>query len=204
MPESAYHHGNLKQALVESALALLRERPADEIGLREVARRIGVSTAAPYRHFESRDSLLSALASHGFRELERRLRGVVEENGPGALAELGQAYVRFALENRNLFGLMLRGERGVPNEELRAAGQAAFNLLQAAVDDLAGTSSREGAAGAWALVHGLSILAIERQLAPDLLELGRFEVVVRDVTKMFETGLHGASRSPFRQRADET
>ena len=175
--------------MIAAALEMLQERPADEIGLREVARRIGVSSAAPYRHFDSRESLISAAAVHGFGKLERRLQQTIERHGADALAELGQAYVGFALENPNLFGLMLRGDRDGSNDPVRAAGQAAFDLMAETVARRTGAPCREGAVGAWALVHGLSILVAERQLAPDLLEAERLGALVRTVTEIYVAGL---------------
>ncbi len=180
--------------MIAAALEMLQERPADEIGLREVARRIGVSSAAPYRHFDSRESLISAAAVHGFGKLERRLQQTIERHGADALAELGQAYVGFALENPNLFGLMLRGDRDGSNDPVRAAGQAAFDLLATTVARLTGAPCREDAVGAWALVHGLSILMAERQLAPDLLEAERLGALVRSVTEIYVAGLSARRR----------
>lgn len=200
MSRKTYHHGSLREALLDSALTILREHPADAVGLREVARNTGVSTAAPYRHFESREALLAALAKRGFRELQSRLQSVIDECGPGALAELGREYVTFALENRNLFDLMLRGERaGLPSQELRATSQAVFDLLQGAVDEVVGKPSRHGAIGAWALVHGLSVLAAERQLSADLLVPEALTALVANITEAYVSGLKTISSKDAEQ-----
>lgn len=190
MRRKSYHHGSLREALLEAALAILQDHPADAVGLREVARKVGVSTAAPYRHFESREALLAALAERGFRELQSRLQSAINEHGPAALSELGREYVSFALENQNLFDLMLRGERASPpSQELRETSRAVFDLMQGAVDEVAGKPSRHGAIGAWALVHGLSVLAAERQLLPDLQEPERLSAAVADITRTYVAGL---------------
>ncbi|MCC5968673.1 MAG: TetR/AcrR family transcriptional regulator [Pararhodobacter sp.] len=190
MTRENYHHGNLKEAIISAALTILHAQSVESVGLREIARMIGVSSAAPYRHFASREALLSALAVRGFRALEHRLQQVVRTHGPESLAELGQAYVAFALENRNLFGLMLRTERTEQtDDDLHEAGQAAFNLLQSAVSAIAGKPCRDDAIGAWSLVHGLSILVAERQIAPDLLERARLKALVAQVTDTYARGL---------------
>ena len=72
----SYHHGDLRHALVAAAIGLLDQRPAAEIGLREVARAVGVSSAAPYRHFRSREDLMTAVAAEGFAALADRLQTI--------------------------------------------------------------------------------------------------------------------------------
>ena len=112
----SYHHGDLRHALVAAAIGLLDQRPAAEIGLREVARAVGVSSAAPYRHFRSREDLMTAVAAEGFAALADRLQtiatGCAVAGSPARLTArltaLGRAYVDFALENRNLADLMFR------------------------------------------------------------------------------------------------
>jgi AcrR family transcriptional regulator len=202
MKPGRYHHGNLREALVDAALAILREKSLESVGLREVARQIGVSTAAPYRHFANRDALLTAVAAQGFRDLASRLTGVANRHGPAALAALGQAYVSFAMEHRNLFEIMLRGERGgASSEELQTAGRAAFQSLETAVNHIVGDGSHEAALGAWSLVHGLSILAAERQLPATSLAQDRLDVLVRKATETFELGLR--SRQEREKPSDE-
>ena len=77
----AYHHGDLRRALVDAALELVRDRGSDGFTLREAARRVGVSQTAPYRHFETKDALLAAVAEQGFRDLHRRLSQAAEDAG---------------------------------------------------------------------------------------------------------------------------
>lgn len=167
-----YHHGNLRAALVEAALAQL-ERSAAQISLRQLARSVGVSVNAAYRHFTDKDALLEAVAAAGFRSfsLQQRTAAAGLTDGDDALLALGHAYVQFAREHPALFRLMFahrEPERTVVRE-LEQASQEAFQGLIAAVaaslrlppeDPLTLTAAIQ----AWALVHGLSHLLLERQL----------------------------------------
>src|SRR5258706_11305777 len=104
-----YHHGDLRNALVREGRGLLEEHGVAELSLREVARRTGVSVAAPSRHFDGKEDLLSAIASDGFAELAAIRRSIADAN-PTPLAkarEMMRGYVRFALQNRGLFNLMV-------------------------------------------------------------------------------------------------
>src|SRR5437763_11993969 len=107
-----YHHGNLREALVEAALALVEERGSPEFTLREVDRRVGVTHAAPQRHFEDRAALVAAVAEEGFRELRAHVdRGVARARDPAArLHALGVGYVQFALRNPAHFRVMYSAE----------------------------------------------------------------------------------------------
>src|SRR5258706_6042474 len=103
--KSAYHHGDLRAALLRSAADLLEDQGPGGVLLREVARREGVSHNAPYRHFPDRDALLVALATEGFAILAERLKA-------SAGKEDAVAYVRFALEHPHRFRLMFGGQIG--------------------------------------------------------------------------------------------
>src|SRR5436190_20795491 len=105
-----YHHGNLREALVEAALALVEERGSPELTLREVARRVGVTHAAPQRHFEDGAALVAAVAEQGFLGLRahvERVAGSSNARDPaGRLHALGVAYVRSGVQNPANFGVM--------------------------------------------------------------------------------------------------
>ena len=96
-----YHHGDLRAALIEAGLALLADRSADDIGLREAARAVGVSATAVYRHFPDKGAFLAALAGEGLRQLGAAQRVAAEAAGGGerGFAATGAAYVRFAIAN---------------------------------------------------------------------------------------------------------
>jgi len=175
-PTSApYHHGDLRRALIETALALVKEEGAWDFTLREVARRAGVSHAAPYNHFADKSELLAEVGVLGFEALRREMdKGADPQiHSPrAALAGVGTAYIRFGVENpahyRLMFGPEL-AERG-RHPALDQAADAAFGVLTSTLErgQVAGEVRRESvleqALTAWSLVHGLTTLLIDRRL----------------------------------------
>ena len=160
-----YHHGNLRQALLEAALIILEKEGEAGLGLRDLARAVGVSAAAPYRHFDSRAALLEALAVTGFQRFSAAMEAVAAGNPPDPMAAMGKTYVLFALNNANLFRLMFSPQLkkdGRPG--LRMAADAAFDTLRHVVGGDMQTG-RIKALAAWAKVHGLSILLLDGQIA---------------------------------------
>lgn len=160
-----YHHGNLRQALLEAALLILEKQGESGLGLRDVARAVGVSPAAPYRHFDSRSALLEALAVTGFQRFTKAMDDCAADEPADMLAAMGQAYVYFALENAALFRLMFSSQLRRDNRPgLRMAADAAFATLR----NISGGDTDHGriaALGAWARVHGLAILLLDGQIA---------------------------------------
>ena len=162
---SPYHHGNLRQALLEAALIILEKDGEAGLGLRDLARAVGVSAAAPYRHFDSRAALLEALAVTGFQRFSAAMEAVASSNPADPMAAMGKTYVLFALSNANLFRLMFSPQLkkdGRPG--LRMAADAAFDTLRHVVGGDMQTG-RIKALAAWAKVHGLSILHLDGQIA---------------------------------------
>ncbi len=174
--KTAYHHGDLRQALIDSALALIKEKQdAKTLSMREVARRAGVSNAAPYRHFADKDALLAAVAAKGFRILASYLREGVNSIPGEPLRQLqasGVAYVQFAIAYpsyyRVMFSAFQPGDAKSP--ELNEAGLGAFGVLVEviasgqAVGQVRPGEPQQLAWVAWSVVHGLAMLLIERQL----------------------------------------
>lgn len=173
----AYHHGNLKEALIEAAAELLRETGPAEVTLRAAARRAGVSHAAPYRHFADKTALLAAVSTRGFGLLRDRLlkaAGTARAGVRERIGTTGEAYVRFAREHPHDYGLMFGPliPESRQYDELRLAGKAAFQVLC----DLVAEGQNEGvviggdpvpmALFAWATVHGLAQLTVDGQLGP--------------------------------------
>lgn len=161
-----YHHGDLRRALVEAALDVLAEGGTDALGLRELARRVGVSPSAPYRHFRDRQALIQAVAAAGFErflaDIEAAKAGVAPDEQLSAMAE---AYVRFALGSPRLYRLMFSSELGpFEDKELRRAADAAYASLAVAAAREDPEAPGEAAIGAWAFVHGLSMLLLDGQL----------------------------------------
>lgn len=174
---SPYHHGDLRSELLSAAVDIIRERGGQGLSLRECARRAGVSHAAPYRHFASKDALLVALACQGFRWLADAGKAAMETlSDPRAqLDAYGVAYVQFALKHPEHHRLMFASEldKSAASEEDLAASGAAFELLHATAAKVDGTSEEEslGAAFAfWSLVHGLSMLILDGRVPPELIE----------------------------------
>src|SRR5215475_8604929 len=134
-----YHHGALRPALVAEAVHLLAEGDPAALSLRELARRLGVSPAAPYRHFADKDALLAAVAQEGFERLSAELDAAANAHPDEPLRQLsdtGWAYVHFALSQPQYFQVMF-GRAATPQTkypELLAAGQSAFGVLQRVID----------------------------------------------------------------------
>ncbi|MFB4269392.1 TetR/AcrR family transcriptional regulator [Nonomuraea sp. GTA35] len=175
----AYHHGNLRATLLAVAERSLRERGADQLSLRELAREAGVSHAAPRRHFADRQALLDALAEAGFARLDTELRTALaaagEEFAP-RLHAMAAAYLRFATEDAALLELMFTGKHREGADRLVAAAAAPFGLM----DDLIaqgqaqgvlepGDSQRVGIV-LFATLHGIATLVNGNLVVPELLD----------------------------------
>lgn len=167
-----YHHGDLRAAAIAVGLDLLRSRAADDLGLREVARAVGVSATALYRHFPDKAALLRALAGEGLRRLGVAQRQASEAAGGGVagFSATGSAYVRFALDNPALFRLIFANPMPHDHEAV-AAGDPddAMAMLQTAAAALAppGMEPRVFALQSWSIAHGLAMLILDRQIAVD-------------------------------------
>lgn len=169
---SPYHHGNLRLALVEQGLLMLESSDQADLSLRELARQVGVSANAVYRHFANKEALLTALAAEGFRRFNAGQVQAAVSGGDlkAGFLKAGRAYVRFAQDKPALFRLMFsRQTADHPEGELKEAAQASFDTLLAAMAQLTGVPMTEHRAKvnamiAWSLVHGLSHLALDGQL----------------------------------------
>ena len=166
-PKTAYHHGDLRSALVEAGLAILAEGgdPA-ALSLREAARRAGVSAMAPYRHFADKDTLLAAIATVGFERLGAAQRKADAAASPtAALKAQGVAYVAFACANPALFRLMFGAGAPAKADGLAEAASASFRLLAERVGTVVpAPETMDRALANWSLVHGLAMLAVDGQL----------------------------------------
>src|SRR3954447_11445159 len=149
---ASYHHGDLRQAVLQKAGEILEQDGFEALSLREVARRAAVSHNAPYRHFPDRDRLLLALVEEGFEmlldALARRPR-----------REMGEAYVEFALSHPQRFRLMFGGRVKWADRDRRV-----YEGLKQSFADL-GDDAKYAAAAAWGLLHGLSHLLLDGHFA---------------------------------------
>lgn len=168
-----YHHGDLRTAAIEAGLGLLEERKADDLGLREVARAVGVSATALYRHFPDKAALLRALAHAGLERLAAAQREAAAAAGGGesGFGATGRAYVHFALANPALFRLIFSAspEPGDPFSRPAEEMPEAFRMLWDNAARLAPPDAGPQAAPlialeAWALVHGLATLILDGQI----------------------------------------
>lgn len=156
-----YHHGDLRRALIDAALALVAAHGPAALSLREVARQAGVSHAAPAHHFGNKAGLLTAIAADGYRTLAAALAGA------GGFQEQGVAYVLFATEHPAHFAVMRTPDLlDAADPEFVAAHAEAGAQLSRGVE--AGMDHVDAAApvAAWALVHGLASLLLEGNVQP--------------------------------------
>ncbi|MFJ9536117.1 TetR/AcrR family transcriptional regulator [Streptomyces sp. NPDC101225] len=162
-PATAYHHGDLRAACLRAAREMLEEDGSAALSMRAVARRAGVSPAAPYRHFPEREALVSAVAAEGYRELAEQLAAAhPSPETPEELAAVAVAYVRFALDHPALFRAMF-AEPCDPDSEDRVAATAAIAEY---VRDIVrrtfpGADPDALWAAMWALAHGLAFLHLD-------------------------------------------
>ena len=165
----AYHHGDLKRALTDAALGLVKEKGPRGFTLREVARRAGVSAAAPYRHFSDKAQLLAAAATLGFVQLHETLDAAVADDADltRQVLDMGRAYVRWAVTHPDYYQVMFGAELDkVGNPELLSAGERAFDDLLDAITRcqeaklLPAGDPRTFAGPTWSLLHGIASLTI--------------------------------------------
>jgi AcrR family transcriptional regulator len=169
-----YHHGAVRERLLQEALALIAEGGTSALSLREAARRVGVTHAAAYHHFPDKSALVATLATDAMWRLARVLRVAerrVSASDLERVCRIGAAYVRFALRNPPSFRVAFAPEIAHKGEfpALRAASDAASAPLLRSLQRLRGTSgtlddaTRELGVAIWSLVHGLSVLALDAQ-----------------------------------------
>ena len=172
---SPYHHGDLKNALIQAGVKILSEEGVGGLSLRKVAHEAGVSHAAPYAHFEDKQALLAAISTEGYRRLYRAIRVAVDRHQDDAAAQLVEgawAYVKFARGDRAHFQLTMSGV--VENEqqypELIETSRQSFALVVTIVEACqADGVLRKGpptlvAVGVWSLMHGFVSLLLENQI----------------------------------------
>lgn len=167
MTRRGYHHGNLKEALIQAALDLIAERGPNGFTFAEASRAAGVSPAAPYRHFRDRDDLMADVAKRGFERFEAALQRGWNDGKPDrmtAFESMGKAYLAFARDEPAFYSAMF--EAGVApesNPELQQANDRAFAVLRSATEELAGTLPKSERPPA--LMMSLHIFAVAHGIA---------------------------------------
>lgn len=175
--KKSYHHGDLRGALLEAGMAMLEQAPHEELGLRKLAREVGVSATAVYRHFPDKESLLREIANQGFTMMGKMqaaaAAAVASQGGRASFAAVGAAYVRFALKHPAVFRLMFSS---APPQDLfslkledvagplRALRQHVAALAPAGASEV---DKKIISIRAWSLVHGLAVLALDRMILAD-------------------------------------
>jgi AcrR family transcriptional regulator len=200
-----YHHGDLRRAVLEAAWTLVKEHGLKELTLREVARKIGVTHAAPYHHFPNREALLDAMAGQAFGELDAAMveaKSGIDDPGERTF-RLGCAYVDFARARPERVEVMFRRPGGGPvDQALLEKGACAFQHL---VDALAACQqvglAPQGdpfalALSAWSLVHGFASLWIEGPLDAMPPYQGKFEALRDSTLRSYGEWLRAAAQRP--------
>jgi AcrR family transcriptional regulator len=169
-PRATYHHGDLKRALTDAALALVAEKGPKGFTLSEAARRAGVSLAAPYRHFADKADLLASVAEQGFLELHQALTVAADATSDleERVNEMGRGYVRWAVAHPDYYQVMFGSETKDKADHpglLLAGAQAFGNLLEVITQCVAAGLIRADdpltiAGPMWSMIHGIAALAI--------------------------------------------
>jgi AcrR family transcriptional regulator len=201
MAKKKYHHGDLKNALIEAGVDILSTEGVNGLSLRKVAARAGVSHAAPYAHFPDKQALIAAISTEGFRHLYERVRTASEayQNDPQKqLVETAWAYVRFALDDpahfKVIFSGVLEHEKDYP--EFVEISQDSFRLVVILVErcQAAGVlrpgPADEMAFSVWSIVHGFIALILEGQISHVILQRYPLkELLVRTLNQVTCTDL---------------
>lgn len=197
-----YHHGNLRAALVEAAVGLAREGGPDAVVVREMARLVGVSHNAAYRHFSDRDDVMLEVADFAMRQLEEAMRAGIatvrsrdrQVRARRSLTEVGRAYVHFALDNPGLFIIAFTVKSDAEISEERALALAApYMLLNEVLDEVrdsgAMPAKRRPSAdvSCWAAVHGFSLLHLSGPVGD--VAVAEREVALDELLATIERGL---------------
>jgi AcrR family transcriptional regulator len=181
--KASYHHGELADALIAAALAMLET--GEELSLRSVARAAGVSAMAPYRHFADKAALMDAVAARGFEQLRTALVAVDQGRPAAALLAQGRAYINFARAHPALFRLMFAGTAGTPSD----SADTAYGVLAHRVASLTPGRGAPAVLASWAMVHGLATLLLDGRLGAS------GETAADAALALFVDGLAGPERT---------
>ena len=195
-PPSEYHHGDLRETLIQAARDALRTQPLEDVTLKSLALRLGVSQPAPYRHFETRSAFLEAVAADGYVRFKDALSSACAVSRDGhSLRRLLRAHVDFGFSNIGVYRLMFsRPILGAspPSSVIAKTADASFTLLVSELSAHVGEKQAPAAAlSAWAMVHGIVTLTAEGMLSGPL----KHHSVQGDIVdSMIDTLLRGVKR----------
>ncbi len=205
---SNYHHGDLRRALLDAAFKVLQKGNENDLGVRELARQVGVTPTAVYRHFSNKEALLVALAADGFRRLtdiQAAAYAAAKRQGSSDLDAFragGLAYIRFARAQPGMFRLMFGrfANEHRNHEALAVASRENGEITMTAVRKLLGERAEErdllgNWISAWSVIHGLSVLLIDGHLDAVTMDDDALFALVLDCAI---NGLHAASMGTIR------
>lgn len=196
--ERTYHHGDLRNALILAAAELIEESGSLGFAMADAARRAGVSTAAPYRHFKDKDALLEAVSQlgfHGLSESAREASASAPRGSIDAIIALGQNYLRYVTEKAAFFDLMWGdiGARAMDDGNFDKKASGFFVLVDAVeayleANDIEAADSLDVAMKLWAMVHGMSGISMSGKL-PHLHPNADMNAMLASATRTFMAGL---------------
>lgn len=192
MGTKPYHHGNLRNALITAGLELISAEGEENLSLRKVAQKCGVSNAAPYAHFNSKDEFIAAIQQHIMDLFTSALEQTAERyaDKPEILSMLGTAYVKFFYQNPLYFDFLFSRKNIQINLSLDCAGEKELPplkiLKQTAAKIFGGTDMPESVIqnkiiAMWALVHGLSAIATMPNVEYDKDWITRIEEIIKSI-----------------------
>ena len=196
----AYHHGDLKNALRAAAAALIAERGAEAVSLREISQAAGVSHTAAYRHYADRQALLAELAEAGFRELAQINRDTIAATPAGPVEQLmacGRAYVRFGVQRPQVLQLMFG--QAIPDWSIHPSLQESATALAQTLAGVVAAGQADGSIRAaplgdvtltaWSLVHGLAMLLAGRRIPVENIDEAFVEHMAAQAVALLVRGL---------------
>src|SRR6266700_2606524 len=181
-PQNTYHHGDLRDALIKAALREAEQGGAEAISIKALAKQLGVSQPAPYRHFADREALLAAVTAAAFRQLSAILReAMAKPSKQSRLSRLAQATLDFGLRRNGIYRLMFASRTvscAAKDSELHEATRETFALVIEALEAPAIAYLRERQAlKIWAALHGVVMLAEQGLLTGEIAHISREELV---------------------------
>src|SRR5436190_17051896 len=181
-PLNTYHHGDLRDALVQAALGEVELGGPEAVNISALAKKLGVSQPAPYRHFADRDALLAAVTAEAFRQFSATLReSMAKPSKRSKLSRLAQATLTFGLRRNGIYRLMFASRMiacAPKDSELHGATMETFNLVLEALEAPAvGLLRERHALKIWAALHGVVMLAEQGLMTGQLANMSREELV---------------------------
>lgn len=202
-PLNTYHHGDLRDALVQAALQQVELGGPEAISISALARKLGVSQPAPYRHFADREALLAAVTAEAFRQFSATLReSIGKPSKRSKLSRLAQATLAFGLRRNGIYRLMFASRImacAPRDDELHDAARETFDLVLEALEAPAvGLLRERHALQIWASLHGVVMLAEQGLLTGQVAQMTR-EELVEDIVEQTKSGLSRAIKAASRK-----